>query len=228
MNSKSKKRSSFSKRSIETRVKELGYVDFLKSISPFYNEEPEEPEEQEEIKQRLRLEYLEVLISLRSPKKDAIKESMHYFAGYDVEISGLLLLHCAHKAHRYKSDFIPYFIEKVESVRSTPDDKEEFKIQFLKDSSDFALKLFLKTKDNPESFVFGVDVISFLEKRIIPKQESEGESIVKKLPLKKEKEKNSFQNGFEKFGVAKKPRGIVRSINFKKAPKRTYQKIIQN
>lgn len=221
MKSKSKKRSSFNKRSIEARVKELGYVDFLKSISPFYNNELEE------VGGDFKLKHLEVLISLSPPKKQVLKESIHYFAGYDVEVSGLLLLHCAHKMHRYKSDLIPYFLGKVDSVRSNPSEKEEFQIQFLKDSSDLALRLFQKNKDKPESFIFGVDVTGFLEKRIIPQQKIEKESVIKKLPLKKEKEKNSFQNGFEKF-ITPKKRTIVRSINFKRPPKRTYQKIMSN
>lgn len=221
MNSKSKKQSSFSKKSIENKLKELGYVNFLKSISPFYNDELED------IKHSLRFKHLEVLVGLNPPKKEVLKELIHYFAGYDKNVSGLLLLHCAHKIHRYKCDLVPFLLEKVDSVRSNPIEREEYRIQFLKDSSDLALELFKKTKDKSESFIFGVDVVSFLEKRIISQQKTEKDSGIKKLPLKKEKPKNCFQNGFEKF-IAPKRRTIVRSINYKKKPKRIYQKILSN
>jgi hypothetical protein len=224
MNFKSKKQFSFRKKSIKTRIEELGYVDFLKSISPFYNGGLEE------IEHTSKLKHLEVLIGLSPPKKEVLKESIHYFAGYDVEVSGLLLVHMAYKMHRYKSDLMPYFLEKVSSISTDADahEKEKHRVEFLKNSNQFALMLFEKIKNNSKSFIYGVNVGNFLEKRIMQKEESVKEISIKKLPIKKEKLINSFQNGLTKFGVSKKRTAIVRKINFKLPPKRIPQKIMQS
>ncbi len=224
MKPKQRKPSGFSKIRIKEMVEKLGYVGFLKSISPIYNRELED------IEHALKLKHLEVLMSLSPPKKEDLEASIYNFAGYDAEVSGLLLVYMAYKMHRYKSNLVPYFLEKVNSIRIDADahEKEKHRVEFLKKSNQFALMLFEKIKNNPKSFVCGVNVVDFLEKRILPLQKKERESNIKKLPSKKEKEKNSFQNGFKKFGVSKKPRGVLRLINFKIAPKRTYQKIMQN
>lgn len=219
--------------SVQERVKErfesYGYLDFMKSLSPFYSGENAEDLE-------FKSKALIFLLEQKAPKKALVKEAMHYFGGYDVPLSSMLVLVCAHKEHRYKNtDLVEYFYDKVDSCRE-PSKRLEHRLEFITPVKKFAKELFLKAKDNQKSFVFGVDVLDFLEKRIILPNTLEEQAIesttrivqketpIRKLVPKKEKPKNSYQNGFDKFGPKIRKRTIVRSINFRRPPKRTLQK----